>query len=93
MRLLVSAVVVLIGLAGLAGGVAAAEPSSPAPAPPATSTDDELTDMVMDAIATRTRRADHHPGSGAPALRASMQHERDGLRQRRARHVVGRVSR
>jgi hypothetical protein len=51
MRLLVSAVVVLIGLMGLAGGVAVAEPSSPAPAPPATSTDDELADMVMDAIA------------------------------------------
>jgi hypothetical protein len=50
MRLLVSAVVVLIGLTGLAGGVAAAEPSSPAPAPPGTSTEDELTDMVMDAI-------------------------------------------
>ena len=50
MRLLVSAVLVLIGLTGLAGGVAAAEPSSPPPAPPGTSTEDELTDMVMDAI-------------------------------------------
>jgi hypothetical protein len=51
MRLLVSAVLVSIGLTGLAGGVAAAEPPSPAPTPPATSTDDELADMVMDAIA------------------------------------------
>jgi hypothetical protein len=49
MRLLVSAVLVLIGLAGLAGGTAIAQPSSPAPAPPG-STSDELADMVMDAI-------------------------------------------
>ena len=55
MRLLVSAVMVLIGV-GLAGGTAAAQPTTPAPAPPG-STSDELADMVMDALA---------PGSGAP---------------------------
>ena len=54
-RLVVSAVMVLIGLAGLAGGTAAADPTPP-PAPPG-STSDELADMVMDAL---------QPGSGAP---------------------------
>jgi hypothetical protein len=56
MRLLVPVAVVLIGLAGLAGGTAGAQPTTPAPAPPG-STSDELADMVMDAI---------QPGSGAP---------------------------
>jgi hypothetical protein len=56
MRLLVPVAMVLIGLAGLAGGTAAAQPTTPAPAPPA-STSDELADMVMDAL---------QPGSGAP---------------------------
>jgi hypothetical protein len=56
MRLLVSAVMVLIGIAGLAGGTAAAQPTTPAPAPPG-STSDELADMVMDAL---------QAGSGAP---------------------------
>ncbi|MDT5325699.1 MAG: hypothetical protein QOF25_2851 [Mycobacterium sp.] len=56
MRLLVSAVMVLIGVAGLAGATAGAQPSSPAPTPPG-STSDELADMVMDAIGH---------GSGAP---------------------------
>jgi hypothetical protein len=51
MRLLLSAVVVLIGLSGLAGGTASAKPSTPAPPPPSpSSTDDEIVDMVMDAI-------------------------------------------
>lgn len=35
---------------GYLGRMAHAEPSSPAPGPTATSSDDELTDMVMDAI-------------------------------------------
>jgi hypothetical protein len=56
MRLLVPVAMALIGLAGLAGGTAAAQPTTPAPAPPA-STSDELADMVMDAL---------QPGSGAP---------------------------
>jgi hypothetical protein len=49
MRLLVSAVLVLIGVSGLAGGTASAQPTTPAPPPPG-STSDELADMVMDAI-------------------------------------------
>jgi hypothetical protein len=49
MRLLVPVAMVLIGLAGLAGGTAGAQPTTPAPAPPG-STSDELADMVMDAI-------------------------------------------
>lgn len=56
MRLLVSAVLVLIGLSVLAGGTATAQPTSPAPVPPG-STSDELADMVLDAI---------QHGSGAP---------------------------
>jgi hypothetical protein len=56
MRLLVPVAMVLIGLAGLAGGTAAAQPTTPAPAPPS-STSDELADMVMDALS---------PGAGAP---------------------------
>lgn len=56
MRLLVRVVMVLIGLAGLAGGTAGAQPTTPAPAP-SVSTSDELTDMVMDAL---------QPGAGAP---------------------------
>jgi hypothetical protein len=56
MRLLVSAVMVSIGLIGLAGGTAGDQPSTPAPMPPG-STSDELADMVMDAIGH---------GSGAP---------------------------
>jgi hypothetical protein len=47
-RLSLSAVAVLIGLAGLAGGVADAEPATPTPVPGSTS--DDLADMVMDAL-------------------------------------------
>jgi hypothetical protein len=50
MRLLLSAVAVLIGVSGLAGGVAQAQPSTPAPPPVPGSTNDDLADMVMDAI-------------------------------------------
>lgn len=50
MRVFLSAVAVLIGLTTASIGVASAEPSSPPPGPTTTSTDDELVDMVMDAI-------------------------------------------
>ena len=41
---------VVLGLAAASVGVAQAEPTNPPPGPSATSTDDELVDMVMDAI-------------------------------------------
>ncbi len=37
-------------LAALSAGTASAEPTTAAPPPPATSTPDELADMVMDAM-------------------------------------------
>lgn len=50
MRLLLSALAVLFGLSGPMGGIADAQPSTPAPTPAPASTNDELADMVMDAI-------------------------------------------
>jgi hypothetical protein len=51
-RLCLSAVAGLIALVALSVGTASADPSTPVPPPPpATSTPDELADMVMDAIA------------------------------------------
>lgn len=41
---------VVLGLATASVGVAQAEPTNPPPGPTTTSTDDELVDMVMDAI-------------------------------------------
>jgi hypothetical protein len=41
---------VLIGLWGASVGIGRAEPETPSPGPVTTSTDDELVDMVLDAI-------------------------------------------
>jgi hypothetical protein len=41
---------VVFGLATASVGVAQAEPTNPPPGPTTTSTDDELVDMVMDAL-------------------------------------------
>lgn len=50
----------VIGLSAFAIGTASADPTQPpAPAPSTTSTSDELTDMVMDAI--------QHGGPAAPS--------------------------
>ena len=49
-RSVVVIVALLIGLSAATAGIALAEPPSPAPVPSTTSSDDELTDMVMDAI-------------------------------------------
>jgi hypothetical protein len=66
MRLLLPAVVVLIGLSGLAGGTASAQPSSPAPPPPPGSTSDDLADMVMDAIQQGSAAPTTTPVPGPP---------------------------
>jgi hypothetical protein len=50
MRMFLSVAAVAIGLCAASAGVAQAEPSTPPPGPTTTSTDDELVDMVMDAI-------------------------------------------
>lgn len=47
----------LTGLSAASIGVAHADPAAPAPDPSATSTDDELVDMVLEAI---------HHGDAAP---------------------------
>jgi hypothetical protein len=56
-RTVLAALAVLTGLSVAFGGAAHAEPTTPSPGPATTSTDDELTDMVMDALA---------PGPTAP---------------------------
>jgi hypothetical protein len=50
MRMVLASVALLTGISAASVGVAHAEPTTPAPAPSTTSSDDELTDMVMDAI-------------------------------------------
>jgi hypothetical protein len=50
-RILLAVLAVLVGLSVGSLGVAQADPSTPSPGPSTTSTDDELTDMVLDALA------------------------------------------
>jgi hypothetical protein len=51
MRMVLASVALLMGISAASVGVAQAGPTTPVPVPSTTSSDDELTDMVMDAIA------------------------------------------
>jgi hypothetical protein len=60
-RTFLAVLAVLVGLSVASIGAAHAEPTPPPPAPTNTSTDDELVDMVLDAI---------QQGSPDPAIQA-----------------------
>ena len=82
-----------IGLSAFAIGTASADPTQPsAPGPVTTSTPDELADMVMDVIQHGgPAGTDHHCCACAASLTGSVERERHGLQQGRARNLVGGV--
>jgi hypothetical protein len=66
MRMVLATVALLMGISAASAGLAAAEPTSPAPGPTTTSTDDELTDMVMDAISHGAAAPSTTPATAPP---------------------------
>jgi hypothetical protein len=66
MRLVLAGAALVIGISTASVGIAGAEPSSPAPGPTTTSSDDELTDMVMDAVQNGAAAPSTTPAVPAP---------------------------